>query len=116
MNHQESIVKSLVALEYKEGIKMKPFAFFNEDKLGGVLFFRKKPDTVNTLPLWLSVEQAQIDRMADLLQRIAFPRHGSDDEDMSIFDAAKLIQETFSSEQLESYMGYRGNQNETPKL
>lgn len=39
-------------------------------------------------------------RYADLLRQIAYPRRGTEEGRMDIYDAAKLIQCNFSSEQL----------------
>jgi hypothetical protein len=40
------------------------------------------------------------ERFKDLLRRIAYPRRGTDEEKMDIFDAAKLIQSNFTAEEL----------------
>lgn len=39
-------------------------------------------------------------RFRDLLRQIAYPRRGSEEEKMDIFDAAKLIQSNFTAEEL----------------
>jgi len=39
-------------------------------------------------------------RYADLLRQIAYPRRGTDEEKMDIFDAAKLIQSNFTADEL----------------
>lgn len=40
------------------------------------------------------------DRLKDLLRQIAYPRRGTDEEKMDIFDASKLIQSNFSCDDL----------------
>jgi hypothetical protein len=42
----------------------------------------------------------QHEAMKAMLSRIAYPRRGTSDETMDIFEAAKLIQETFNQEAL----------------
>jgi hypothetical protein len=40
------------------------------------------------------------DRFKDLLRQIAYPRRGSEEENMDIFDAVKLIRSNFTAEEL----------------
>lgn len=42
-----------------------------------------------------------IARYKDLLRQIAYPRRGTDEENMDIYEAGKLIQSNFSLEELE---------------
>lgn len=39
-------------------------------------------------------------RLKDLLRQIAYPRRGTDEESMDIFDAGKLIQSNFTLDEL----------------
>ena len=39
-------------------------------------------------------------RLKDLLRQIAYPRRGTEEDRMDIFDAAKLIQDNFTAEEL----------------
>ena len=39
-------------------------------------------------------------RLKDLLMQIGYPRRGTEEENMDIFDAAKLIQSNFTSDEL----------------
>jgi hypothetical protein len=41
------------------------------------------------------------ERVKDLLRQIAYPRRGTDEEKMDIFDAAKLIQSNFTVDELD---------------
>ena len=40
-------------------------------------------------------------RFNDLLRQIAYPRRGTDEEKMDVFDAAKLIQSNFTADDLD---------------
>lgn len=46
-------------------------------------------------------DAANIERFKDLLRQIGYPRRGTEEENMDIYAAAKLIQADFSSEELE---------------
>ncbi len=43
---------------------------------------------------------AMNERLKDLLRQIGYPRRGTDEEKMDIFDAAKLIQSNFTAIEL----------------
>ena len=45
--------------------------------------------------------QSTYARFKDLLRQIAYPRRGTDEEKMGIFDAAKLIQANFTMADLD---------------
>ena len=46
-------------------------------------------------------EKLLVSRLKDLLRQIAYPRCGTDEENMDIYEAAKLIQSNFSLEELD---------------
>lgn len=54
-----------------------------------------------TSQLLLNAERIKSSRYADLLRQIGYPKRGTDEEKMDIFDAARLIQSNFSVEDLE---------------
>lgn len=42
-----------------------------------------------------------IERLKDLLRLIGYPKRGTDEENIDIYDAAKLIQDNFTVEELD---------------
>lgn len=45
--------------------------------------------------------KAEVIKMRALLKRIGYPARGTRDDDMTIYDAAELVQKEFTLEQLE---------------
>jgi hypothetical protein len=43
----------------------------------------------------------ELERMKDVLRQIGYPKRGTDEENMDIYDAASLIQSNFNIQELE---------------
>ena len=61
----------------------------------------KYADACRTLVQEIESNEYIISRYKDLLSQIAYPQRGTDQENMDINDAAKLIQSNFSMKELE---------------
>lgn len=48
------------------------------------------------------MSEQEIEQMKELLRRIAYPRRGTEEAGMDIYEAAAAIQAAFTLEQLES--------------
>lgn len=100
----ESCTRGEICICKKEG-GMTALEILNEvDALLNTAGYGNQSSTRHQLSIAVSLikeEQKKAGRFRDLLRQIGYPKRGTEEESMDIFDAAKLIQSNFRLQDLQ---------------